>query len=250
MNFEEQDFESYTNDCLEDLTALQNDFMTLYDIESYENWFYDQDTGVFQFKSEDGRILYFKYLSVGSFSTKANTWKWSWDNKSVSPHLSRSIEKVKLLGQTRNFEDLTKGLFEGDEYTGWAMTAISGKILNAMGAYRVEMEHLFVYFIFINELTQEQYDSLKEKVIACDAHKSGLVAFICQHLNRSTYTGFHEAFDPDTITDEDDGYQAWCDECEKVRLAEGGWNDTSMAFAKIKLVCDQCFFEIRDLNKK
>lgn len=247
MTFE--DFEKYKDDCLEDMSALQDNFIKLYDIESYENWYYDHGIGAFHFKSDDGRNLYFKYIDVGSFSTKANTWNWSWANKTTPVHVYRGLEKVKSFGRTNNCEELTTGLFNGDEYTGWAMTAVSAKLLNAIGAYRIPQKHLFIYFIFTNELTQEEYDSMKDKYIACDIHTSGRVAFICQHLNKGIYTGFHEAFDPDTITDEDDGYQAWCDECEKVRLKEDGWNDSSMAFAKIKLVCDQCFFEIRKRNQ-
>jgi hypothetical protein len=243
-----EEFENYKDDCLEDISALQDDFIKLYDIESYENWYYNNDIGAFDFKSDDGRILYFKHVHVGSYSTKANTWKWAWDNKNVPKHVSRPLQKVKSFGQTNNCDELTTGLINGNEYTGWAMTAISAKLLNAIGAYRVPQENLFIYFIFTNEFTQEEYDSLKDKYIACDMHISGRVAFICQHLNKDTHTGFHEAFDPDTITYKDDGYQAWCDKCEKVRLKEGGWNDTSMAFAKIKLVCDQCFFEIRKRN--
>jgi hypothetical protein len=244
-----QNFENYKDKCLEDISSLQDEFMKLYDIDNYEEWFYDHGIGAFHFKSDNGKNLYFKYVDVGSFSTKANTWKWSWDNKSTPLHVSQSLEKVKAFGQANNFEDLTNGLFNGDDYTGWAMTAVSAKLLNAIGAYRVPQEHLFIYFIFTNELTQEEYDALKDKYIACDTHISGRVAFICQHLNKDKYTGFHEAFESTPLIDSDDDYQAWCNECEKVRLKEGEWNDTSMAFAKIKLVCDQCYFEIKKRNQ-
>lgn len=249
MTSSEQNFEDYQDKCLEDVSSLLDEFMKLYDIDSYEHWFYDHGIGAFHFKSDDGRSLYFKYVDVGSFSTKADTWNWSWDNKSTPLHVSQQLEKVKIFGQTNNFGKLTQGLFNGDEYTGWAMTAISAKLLNAIGAYRVPQEHLFIYFIFTNELTQEEYEALKDKYINCDSHVSGRIAYVCQHLNKDTFTGFHEAFDPDTITDEDDGYQAWCDECEEVRMKEGEWNDISMAFAKIRLVCDQCYFDIRKKNK-
>jgi hypothetical protein len=249
MTSSEQNFEDYQDKCLEDVSSLQDEFMKLYDIDSYEHWFYDHGIGAFHFKSDDGRNVYFRYIDVGSFSTKADTWNWSWDNKSTPLHVSQPLEKVKIFGQTNNFAELTQGLFNGDEYTGWAMTAVSAKLLNAIGAYRVPQEHLFIYFIFTNELTQEEYEALKDKYINCDSHVSGRIAYVCQHLNKDTFTGFHEAFDPDTITDEDDGYQAWCDECEKERMKEGEWNDTSMAFAKIRLVCDRCYFDIRKKNK-
>lgn len=249
MNPLKNNFENYKDDCLEDMSSLQDEFMQLYEINSYEHWFYDHGIGAFHFKSDNGKNLYFKYVDVGSFSTKANTWNWSWDNKSTPPHVSRPLEKVRSFGQVNHFEELTTGLFTGDDYTGWAMTAISAKLLNTIGAYRIPQDHLFIYFVFTNELTQEEYDGLQGKYIACDTHTSGRIAFICQHLNKQHQTGFHEAFDPDTITDDDDGYQAWCDECEKVRAKEGEWNDASMAFAQIKLVCDQCYFDIKKRNE-
>lgn len=47
---------------------------------------------------------------------------------------------------------------------------------------------------------------------------------------------------------EDDHFQAWCSECELIRQKEGEWNDKSMAFAALKLVCEKCYFEMKELN--
>lgn len=213
----EPDFEDYKNNCLEDLMDLQGEFMKLYDIDSYEHWYYDHGIGAFHFKADDGRNLYFKYVDVGSFSTKANTWNWSWDNQTTPAHVCRGLEKVKAFGQANNFDQLTKGLFEGDDYTGWAMNAIAARLLSAIGAYRVPQEHLFIYFVFTNQLTQEEYDGLKDKYVDCSIHNSGRLSFVCQHISKDQYTGFHEAFESDPLVDDDeeDDYQAWCDECEK-----------------------------------
>ncbi len=246
-----QNFEDYTDSCVDDLSVLQDEFMKLYEIESYEHWYYDHTLGAFNFKSDDGRNLYFKYVDVGSFSTKANTWNWGWDNSSTPVRVSRALRKVKALGEAKGFEQLTKGLFDGDEYTGWAMTAIAAKQLSAIGAYCAPLDDvLFIYFIFTNELTQDEYDSIQEKYIKCDLHESGRVAFVCQHLLNDNNAGYHEAFDSEPEVDDDDDYQAWCDECEKARLKEGGWNDVSMAVAQIKVVCDECYFVIKERNKK
>ena len=249
MNLIPQDFEEYSDKCIDEMSSLQDDFMALYDIPSYEEWFYDHKLGAFHFKSDDGRNLYFKYVDVGSFSTNTNTWNWSWGNKSTPEHVKKSMSMVKAFGETNSFNLLTQRLIDGDEYTGWAMTSISAKLLNAIGMYRAPSDHLFIYFIFTNELTQEEYDSLKDKYISCGTHDIRRVAFICQHLNKDKYTGFHEAFESDPSVEEDDDYQAWCDECEKERLRGDGWNDNSMAFAKIKAVCDLCYFEIKKRNQ-
>ena len=48
--------------------------------------------------------------------------------------------------------------------------------------------------------------------------------------------------------EDDDDLQAWCSECEKERLKTDGWNNISMEFAKIKLVCEKCYFELKKFN--
>jgi hypothetical protein len=62
--------------------------------------------------------------------------------------------------------------------------------------------------------------------------------------------GFEESFE--TIENmelgEDDDFQAWCDECEIVRQQEDGWNETSMKFADIRIVCEKCYFEMKEVN--
>jgi transcription elongation factor Elf1 len=249
MSAFQPNFDDYQNKCLDDISALQNEFRELYDIDSYEEWFYDHDIGAFNFKSHDGRNLYFKYVDVGSFSINTNTWNWSWNNASTPHNVKSSLQKVKGFGEENKFEQLTKGLIDGDEYTGWAMTSIAATLLNAIGVYRITQEHLFIYFIFTNELSEEAYNSLKDKVVLCDSHGSGSSAFVCQHLNKNEYSGFHEAFESNPAIEPEDDYQAWCDECEKVRLQTDGWNDESMEFAKIKLICDRCYFEIKNRNQ-
>lgn len=43
-------------------------------------------------------------------------------------------------------------------------------------------------------------------------------------------------------------FQAWFSECEKERVKTDGWNDESMEFDKIKLVCENCYFMIKEFN--
>jgi hypothetical protein len=242
------EFGAYEDKCTKEISSLQEEFTKLYDVISYEEWFYDHGTAIFHFKSHDGRNLYFRYVDVGSFSTNTNTWMWSWYNESTPNHVTTGLEKVKAFGTRNNFAQLTQGLIDGDEFTGWAMTSIAAKLLNGIGVYRIPDGHLFAYFIFTNELSQDEYDTLMGKYIECETHGTSHVAFICQHLNKDKYTGFHEAFESNPLSQPIDDYQAWCDECETARLKEGGWNEVSENFAKIKLVCNQCYFEIKRKN--
>jgi hypothetical protein len=127
--------------------------------------------GVFTFKS-DNKNLYFKYVDVGSYSNKTKTWKWSWDNEHTPDRVKQGMERIKEFGERNNFTQLTTGLIDGDEYSGWEMTAITAKLLNGLGAYKIPQDHLDIYFVFSNELEQSQFDELKEKHVECGEHGS------------------------------------------------------------------------------
>ena len=92
--------------------------------------------------------------------------------------------------------------------------------------------------------------SIKDKYIKCDEHDYKRRAFICRHLNKETIVGFEEAFETyeNMQLYDDDDLQAWCNECGQVRAKEGEWNDDSMEFAQIKVVCEDCYFEMKELN--
>lgn len=87
---------------------------------------------------------------------------------------------------------------------------------------------------------------MQEKKVECKNHGLSNAAFICQHLTKNKKTGFYEPLRDNLEPSEE--LQAWCDECEKVRSTEGEWNDNSESFAKIKLICAECFFEIKKFN--
>lgn len=45
---------------------------------------------------------------------------------------------------------------------------------------------------------------------------------------------------------------AWCRQCEEIRVREGGesgdWNERSMAFAKVGIICGACYDELRKIQ--
>lgn len=242
-------YTEFSEKCMQDLKSLQDKFMTDYNINGYENWFYDEATGILTF-SNGAPELNFKYLSVGTYSRKTNTWKWSWDNNHTLKEVKDQTNQVKEYGQKFNYERLTQGYFESSEEEAWEFTAITAKIANAIGAYRPVSEHLLLFMVVLELIDNESAASLKEKYISCDTHESQRRAFVCKHLTKNKKVGFEESFDTHEgmALLKDDDFQAWCNTCEKVRLKEGEWNDTSMAFADIKLVCEECYFEIKELN--
>lgn len=85
-------------------------------------------------------------------------------------------------------------------------------------------------------------------LIHCDAHGEQEETFVCRHLAETLQTrepvGFYFSSEPKG--------DAWCSECEEMRLAEGGtngdWNEKSEEFADITLICGSCYDRIREIN--
>lgn len=244
-------FEEYANKTCQELTKFQDKFRNEYHLDDYTNWFYNQSSEILRLYS-DTKEVYFKYIPVGTFSQATNTWLWAWANESsVEPEKLKTL-KVKEFGQKKKYTNLLKPHFDGDKYTGWELTAIAHHLLGGIGTYRVVSEHLEKYFLLTKQISKEDAEKIEAELIHCKAHGKLRRAFICQHLNTETKTGFEEAFEtyPSMTLDEEDDLQAWCSECEKVQQRTNGWNDESMEFANIKLVCEKCYFEIKAFNKK
>lgn len=244
------DYEKFAKTCVEDLKALQGKFQNEYDVDWYQNWFYNQSTGLLTFSTGELE-LNFKYLDIGSFSENSGTWKWSWDNDTTLENVKEKVWIVKQFGESSNFTKLTTGCFDSDEFEAWEFTAIAAKLVNGIGVYRpVNDTQLKMFFVIIEHIDNEIAKNIKDKYVSCGTHEYRRRAFVCKHLNHKTKVGFEEAFE--TFEDmellEDDDFQAWCDECETIRQKEGEWNDISMAFAGIKLVCEKCYFEMKELN--
>ncbi|TYZ06210.1 hypothetical protein FY528_18920 [Hymenobacter lutimineralis] len=68
-------------------------------------------------------------------------------------------------------------------------------------------------------------------------------------MNTDYSVGFYEPFASDpSVVYANDELNAWCDACDEVLTRVGEWNDESEGFAKIKVVCDACFFDMKELN--
>jgi len=243
------DYKSFAEDCIEELKVLQSQFTEEFDITD-ANWFYNQATGLLTF-STDNTELNFKYFEVGSFSPKSETWMWSWHNDHTLENVKEPARQIKDFGVRANFAKLTEGHFPSDEFEAWEFAAIATKLTNGIGVYRPVNDNGLQIFLVLTEFIDNQLAGrIKNKYVRCGTHDYKRVAFVCQHLNFTTKVGFEESFETfeGMELSDDDDFQAWCNDCEVVRVAEDGWNDKAMEFAKIKVVCEACYFKMKELN--
>jgi hypothetical protein len=86
------------------------------------------------------------------------------------------------------------------------------------------------------------------KRVECRAHGEQEATFVCSHLVASLQSDAAVGFfwSPG---DESERGDAWCAECEDMRIRCGGdWNDESEAFAKIQLLCGACWDRLKQRN--
>ncbi|MDR6528926.1 hypothetical protein J2787_004365 [Chryseobacterium rhizosphaerae] len=248
MNYEEYSKQSFNN-----LVKVQEKFKEAFEIDSYANWFYDSETELLRLYDHDDEI-YFKYIPIGTYSLKSATWMWSWFNNHSIEKSRSELLLVKEFGIENNYEKLHNGTFSSDEYDGWELSSICLHFVNGIGIYKVNTDELDKYMLITDVIDKSSLEikKLRQKTVDCGNHGYSRPAFVCQHLNLETPKGFEEAFETylGMDLDEDDDFQAWCSECEKVRIEYNGWNDESEEFAGIKLVCENCYFELKNFNQQ
>lgn len=245
------DYDAFAEKCVDELKVLQDTMQKEHDLDGYDNWFYNQSTGLLTFSSE-GKELNFRYIKVGSFSEKSNTWQWSWDNEHTLDSVKVGIDAVKAFGEQHGFSKLTNGYFLSDTFDAWEFAAIALKIVGGLSVYRpVGDDNLQIFLILTELIDNETAQNIKEKYVECGQHEYRRRAFVCQHLvNDKTIIGFEEAFETyeNMELDDEDDFGARCNQCEIERQKDDGWNEASEAFADIKLVCEGCYFDMKERN--
>ena len=77
-----------------------------------------------------------------------------------------------------------------------------------------------------------------DNTIHCDTHGESQESFVCSHLTEDTAgLGFHCA-EP---SDEDPFPNAWCDNCDLIYEAHGGWTDEAWELVEVRLLCSRCY---------
>ncbi|MGV3586010.1 MAG: DUF6882 domain-containing protein [Adhaeribacter sp.] len=242
-------YSDLAKESLNNLKILQESFKKDFNIDEYSHWFYNQSTELLKLNNESEEA-YFKYIPIGTYSNNSKTWMWAWHNEDSVEQSKYETLALQHCGVDNDFEKLAEGYFNSDECDGWEFTAIAHRFLGGIGGYKVNSDHLDIYFLIMEKKELQEVKAIEDNLIECRVHGKIREAFICQHLNREVKTGFEESFHTyrGMILDKEDDFMAWCDECEKIRIQHDGWNDESMEFAKIKLVCERCYFEIKEFN--
>jgi hypothetical protein len=135
-------------------------------IGDYARYEYDLFQNEIWWSDTSGPKVRGRLTIVGSFSSKSETWLWAWANPHFKDVEIGPINKVREFGEHEEITKLTESKWDADEVDGWEMTSISGRLLEAQGAYRSPSESgelfmLYDHLEFIPEEEMNRYLPLK-----------------------------------------------------------------------------------------
>ncbi|WP_370512693.1 DUF6882 domain-containing protein [Bacillus sp. FDAARGOS_235] len=135
-----EQFESYLNMCYDKLESKQQKFISDYNIDNFDEYWYDQDQCILQFKNNGQVLLEFSVVFIGSWSGKSNSWMWSWANENMTDCARSKSNSLKGLQKITGSEVFIDSLFECDQEMAYELAAFSIEYLDAKGMYIVPDE--------------------------------------------------------------------------------------------------------------
>ena len=140
----------FVSDATAYLSSQQDTAKREFDLESWERYSVDPETGTFTFSTGGKPGVVAHVLVVGSTGDKPGTWLWSWANSSMPQSLSEPVTRVRQFGKDHGFDKLADPSWQGDNTDGWEMAAAAAFILSAKGAYRAPYGdgNSAIFFVF------------------------------------------------------------------------------------------------------
>ena len=89
------------------------------------------------FDASDAPVVTARIVPVGSVVHSSRSWLWSWENESIPKEASEPMRAVAAFGREHGIPALERNFSPCDDSLAWALAAISLRLLDAEGIYRV-----------------------------------------------------------------------------------------------------------------
>lgn len=130
--------------------AVQELSMSRWGWEGSASWQFDSNASTLAFQVGKGKIAVADVRLVGSYSTRSNTFQWSWETFDTDAPEATEVERLRAFGEARGIKKLTTPSWKCDEQEGWEMAALAAYLLGSEGIYRAPFDHLRWFMLLSN----------------------------------------------------------------------------------------------------
>jgi hypothetical protein len=120
------------------------------------SWHLDQNNGQLLLTFEDGTFALAPAQIIGTYHHQDSSFMWAWNHPSVLPALQKNAMTVKAFGKKQGAKELTKSRFSCSEQRAWELTALSMRLNNSKGAYRIAVKPGTSLFLNFGEVQVAQ----------------------------------------------------------------------------------------------
>ncbi len=92
-----------------EFNAKQEALSRNWSFDSYEEWGYSQETGIFTLDFVDGSQFHADGQLLGSHCASDGTWEWAWHNPNIKTTAAKDSHTVKQLGERLGIDYLQVG---------------------------------------------------------------------------------------------------------------------------------------------
>jgi hypothetical protein len=122
-----------------------------WNFDNYDEWGFDQVSGTFFLKLEDGSRVEADGQIIGSHFPAKQSWEWAWNNPHVVSAMKHDSTKVREFGEKQKLEYLTAGMVPTpDAAFATYLASIAVKVAGAEGAFAGPAGPINVYIALKN----------------------------------------------------------------------------------------------------
>jgi hypothetical protein len=136
----EKNFEAYIANSVEETQVANMLHNVNWRLGEEKSWHLDQANGQLLLTFDDGSFALAPAQIVGTYHHQDSSFLWAWNHPSVLPALQRNATTVKQFGKQQGARELTKNKLKCTEHRAWELTALTMRLNQAKGAYRVQIK--------------------------------------------------------------------------------------------------------------
>ena len=147
-----EEYRDFVADAMTYLEAAIEQCKSQFNLGSYEKYAWDQEQGTMVFSADGVPKVIAHIQFVGAYSAASHTWSWCWAMPGLKEGVKGAMTRVKEFGDRHGLPQLSTPEWDATEEDGWAMTAVSAKLLDAKGAYKAPGDDDSVTFIVFTDI--------------------------------------------------------------------------------------------------